>query len=270
MLLRIDSALQVGTILLEEPDDCTSLKITASASSRESARWTFDRSRIGVMMQDGTALVEPEALRRLAGNRVGPGWNDRFEAMLAMARDSGWASPDGRIFVHTEWDTTLEDGLPIVAPESFKKVLGQFPTGIAIIAAAGTDSPVGFACQSFLSLSLDPPLIALAPARSSTSWPKIAEVGAFCVNVLSEDQIDVCRQFAISGGDKFAGLEWTPSQQTGSPIIDGCLAWVDCRLELTHDAGDHELVLGRVVELDVREGRPLVFYGSKFAQLAAS
>src|SRR6202020_786367 len=90
----------------------------------------------------------------------------------------------------------------------FREVLGHFATGVTIVTANEEGVPVGFSCQSFSALSLDPPMVILAPAKSSTSWPRIAEAGAFCVNILSQDQEALCRSFAISGGDKFEGVEW--------------------------------------------------------------
>src|ERR1700677_5055725 len=91
----------------------------------------------------------------------------------------------------------------------FREVLGHFATGITIVTASEEEGPVGFSCQSFSALSLDPPMVILAPAKTSTSWPRIAQAGAFCVNILSEQQEALCRSFAISGGDKFEGVAWT-------------------------------------------------------------
>ena len=145
----------------------------------------------------------------------------------------------------------------------FREVLGHFATGITIVTAMEDEGPVGFTCQSFTSLSLDPALIALAPAKTSTSWPKIAAAGAFCVNILSSDQEALCRTFAASGADKFAGVGWSTAA-TGAPVLDGALAFIDCHLEQIHDAGDHELVLGRVLDMGVGEGTPLLYYRSGF------
>ncbi len=151
----------------------------------------------------------------------------------------------------------------------FKEAMGRFVTGVTVVTALEEGEPVGFTCQSFVSLSLDPPLVALAPAKSSTSWPRIAKAGSFCVNVLGHHQQEVCRKFAVSGGDKFAGIAWHPATG-GAPIIDGSLAWVNCHLELIHDAGDHELVIGRVLDLGVGEGSPLLFYESALSLIVAA
>ncbi len=149
----------------------------------------------------------------------------------------------------------------------FREVLGHFATGVTIVTALEEGEPVGFSCQSFGALSLDPPMVILAPARSSTSWPRIAQAGAFCVNILGEHQEALCRAFAISGGDKFEGVGWSQGI-TGSPVIDGSLAVVECRLGDIFDGGDHELVTGHVVAMDVGEGSPLLFYRSGFGRFA--
>jgi 3-hydroxy-9,10-secoandrosta-1,3,5(10)-triene-9,17-dione monooxygenase reductase component len=149
----------------------------------------------------------------------------------------------------------------------FKEAMSRFATGVTIVTALEEGAPVGFSCQTFVSLSLDPPLVALAPAKTSTSWPRIARAGSFCVNVLSARQSAVCMNFAVSGGDKFVGVPWHSAETGGAPIIEGSLAWIDCELELVHDAGDHELVIGKVLDLGLGEGEPLVYYRSGFGHL---
>jgi 3-hydroxy-9,10-secoandrosta-1,3,5(10)-triene-9,17-dione monooxygenase reductase component len=150
----------------------------------------------------------------------------------------------------------------------FREVLGHFATGITIVTATDEGEPVGFSCQSFAALSLDPPMVILAPAKSSTSWPRIAQAGAFCVNILAEHQESICRAFAVSGGDKFDGVEWTPGV-TGSPLIDGSLATVECTLGAIYEGGDHELVTGHVVGLEIGQGSPLLFYRSGYGRFVA-
>jgi 3-hydroxy-9,10-secoandrosta-1,3,5(10)-triene-9,17-dione monooxygenase reductase component len=150
----------------------------------------------------------------------------------------------------------------------FREVLGHFATGITIVTATDDGEPVGFSCQSFAALSLDPPMVILAPAKTSTSWPRIARAGAFCVNILGEHQEAVCRAFAVSGGDKFDGVDWVPGI-TGSPLITGSLAAVECTLGAIYEGGDHELVTGHVVTMEIGEGSPLLFYRSGFGHFVA-
>ena len=129
--------------------------------------------------------------------------------------------------------------------------------------------PVGFTCQAFAALSLEPPLVLLAPAKSSTSWPRIAQAGAFCVNILAAHQGGLARTFSVSGADKFAGVEWRPGPVTSSPVLPDALAWVECRLEAIYDSGDHELVTGRVLALDVTEREPLLYFRGGFGGFSA-
>jgi flavin reductase (DIM6/NTAB) family NADH-FMN oxidoreductase RutF len=142
----------------------------------------------------------------------------------------------------------------------FRTTMSQFCTGVVVATACLDGEPVGFAAQSFVSLSLDPPLVALCPARTSSSWPKIRESGSFCINMLAADQQPVCDAFARSGGNKFEGLGWSAAG-TGSPVLDGILAYVDCTLEGEHEAGDHTIAIGRVQSLEVLAGgTPLLFF----------
>jgi flavin reductase (DIM6/NTAB) family NADH-FMN oxidoreductase RutF len=147
----------------------------------------------------------------------------------------------------------------------FREALAHFATGITIVTALEDGEPVGFTCQAFAALSLDPPMVILAPARSSTSWPRIAKAGAFCVNILEEHQEALSRTFAVSGGDKFDGVGWTPGI-TGAPVLEGSLAVIECRLGDIFDGGDHELVTGHVVAMEIGSGGPLLFYRSGFGR----
>ena len=148
----------------------------------------------------------------------------------------------------------------------FRRVLGHYPTGVTVVTAVDGGAPVGLAIGSFGSVSLDPPLVMFCPDKSSTSWPAIERSGGFCANVLAEDQAGVSSLFAGWEPDKFAGVTWS-TRATGSPVIDGCLAWIDCTVEAVHDAGDHWIVVGRVADLGVgRSGAgPLVFFKGGYA-----
>jgi 3-hydroxy-9,10-secoandrosta-1,3,5(10)-triene-9,17-dione monooxygenase reductase component len=150
----------------------------------------------------------------------------------------------------------------------FREVLGHFASGVTVVTAQ-EEGPVGFTCQAFAALSLEPPMVLLAPAKSSTSWPRIAAAGSFAVNILSADQEALARSFSVSGGDKFVGIGWKPGTVTGAPVLEGAIAWAECELEQIHDSGDHEIVTGRVVALGVGSGLPLLFYRGGFGTLSA-
>jgi 3-hydroxy-9,10-secoandrosta-1,3,5(10)-triene-9,17-dione monooxygenase reductase component len=150
----------------------------------------------------------------------------------------------------------------------FREVMGHFCTGIVIITAQVDGKPMGLTCQSFVSVSLNPPLISFCPGHSSTSWPTMREAGAFCVNVLAADQQLLSQRFSKSGGDKFKDVAWTTSA-FGNPRIDGCLAHVDCTIEAIYEAGDHDIVVGRVQDLVVsRSSTPLLFFQGQFESLS--
>jgi flavin reductase (DIM6/NTAB) family NADH-FMN oxidoreductase RutF len=155
-----------------------------------------------------------------------------------------------------------------VTAERFREVMSHVPTAVCIVAAASQDGPAGLTIGSFVSVSLTPPLVGVLVAASSTSWPRVAAAGSFCVSVLAEDDEDVCRRFAVSGGDKFAGLEWERSP-SGAPVLPSAVAWIDCELHAEHPAGDHRLVLGRVRELAARpEHGPMVFCRGRYGRLS--
>lgn len=149
---------------------------------------------------------------------------------------------------------------PLIGVTSMRDVLGHFCSGVTVITALGRDGPVGFTCQSFASLSLNPPLVSFAPARTSSSWPKVRAARRFCVNVLADDQDELSNAFARSGTDKFAGVQWRPSPQ-GAPVLGGILAWIDCELWTEYDGGDHTMVAATVIDLGADPSRaPLLFH----------
>jgi flavin reductase (DIM6/NTAB) family NADH-FMN oxidoreductase RutF len=124
------------------------------------------------------------------------------------------------------------------------------------------------AVSSFTSVSLDPPLVAFLPSKTSSTYAAIREHGSFCANVLAADQEDVCRAFAAKGGDKFAGVSWAPGV-TGAPVLEGAVAWVDCTIEAVHGAGDHDIVVGRVEDLGVANAAvPLLFFQGGYGRFA--
>ena len=158
-----------------------------------------------------------------------------------------------------------------ISPTAMREVLGHFVTGIVVVTAMGPDGPVGFTCQSFCSLSLDPPLVSFAPARTSTTWPQIRAAGAFCVNVLAADHAELSAGFARSGAntvDKFAGVVWRPSPW-GAPVLDGVSAWIDCTLWNEYDGGDHTIAVGLVRDLGADPARlPLLYYRGRYGVTA--
>jgi 3-hydroxy-9,10-secoandrosta-1,3,5(10)-triene-9,17-dione monooxygenase reductase component len=154
-------------------------------------------------------------------------------------------------------------------PERYRQVLGHFCTGITIITGVDDGAPVGFSCQSFAALSLEPPLVLFCPARTSTTWPKIERAQFFCANILSAEQRNLASLFGRSNPDRFDGVGWAPNT-AGSPVIHDVLTWAGCKVEAVHPAGDHFIVIGRVLELgDCGPGRPLLFYRGRYGTSSA-
>lgn len=143
----------------------------------------------------------------------------------------------------------------------FRDVLGRYASGVTVVTTVSDGVPAGMTCQSFTSVSLDPPLVAFLPTKQSRAFASIQRAGAFCVNFLAADQEQVSNQFAASGDDKFAGVSWTPSEKTGSPLLAGIVGHVDCTVHTVHEAGDHFLVIGKVVDLAAGDAEdPLLYY----------
>lgn len=156
-----------------------------------------------------------------------------------------------------------------IDPTTYRQVLGHYPTGVTVVTATAADgTPVGFTIGSFTSVSLDPPLVGFLPMVDSFRWGQIREAGSFCVNVLGATQAELCWRFASSKiDDPFEGVAWQPSPITGSPVLDGVIAWLDCSIEQVVEAGDHHFVIGRVLELEhapaETEPNALLFFRGK-------
>ena len=152
---------------------------------------------------------------------------------------------------------------------AFRQTMGNFATGVVVVTGLSDGEPVGFAAQSFVSLSLDPPLVAFSPGKSSSSWPRIRDTGSFGINILGQDQQGVCNDMAQSGQDKFANVSWR-SGGTGAPMLADVLAFIECSIEAEHDAGDHTIVVGRVQDYQrVRnEAAPLLYFRGMYGSFA--
>lgn len=163
----------------------------------------------------------------------------------------------------------LEEAGTMIDSRTFRTVLGHYPTGVCVITAVeADDTPLAMVVGSFSSVSLDPPLVGFFPDKRSSTWPRIEQAGHFCVNVLADDQLDLCRRFAAPGADKYAGLAFGRSP-SGQPLLEGVTAWIDCALHAVQDAGDHYLALGRVEALEVGTGRhPLLFHRGGYGAYA--
>ena len=198
------------------------------------------------------------------------------EGISQDARET-WPSPElisswlGDVDLDVEWRPGEDSGIPaddseaVAAARRFRDVLGRFASGVTVVTAISGGEPVGMTCQSFSSVSLDPPLVLFIPARTSRAWPMMQRSGRFCVNFLAHDQADLSNAMASRVPDKFAGVAWEPSAVTGSPVLPGTLGHVDCTIHAVHEAGDHFVVIGRVVDLAESDAEaPLLYYRGKY------
>ncbi|MGC7100673.1 flavin reductase family protein [Amycolatopsis lurida] len=156
-----------------------------------------------------------------------------------------------------------------IEPRTFRDTLGHYASGITIVSGFDGAEPIGFTCQSFCSVSVDPPLVAFSVMKTSTTYPRIRQTGKFAVNVLAQTQHVISNQFARKGTDKWAGIEWRLSRRE-NPLIEDTLMWLDCGLFAEHEAGDHHIVVGRVHEMSPvswHRGEPLLYFRGEYRHL---
>lgn len=150
---------------------------------------------------------------------------------------------------------------------TLRRAFGAYPTGVVAICALRGTEPVGFAASSFVSISLQPPMVAVSVARTSATWPRLAEAPVLGLSVLSHGQGALCRKLASRDGDRFDGVTWRPSPE-GAVLIDDAALWLTARVSAVHDGGDHEIVLMELLTAELFTGvEPLVFHTSQFREL---
>lgn len=149
-----------------------------------------------------------------------------------------------------------------------RDALGTFATGITIVTALDqAGAPIGFTANSFTSVSLDPPLVLVCIAKSAAGYGAFISADAYCVTVLSNHQRDISNAFAKRGVDKFDGVSWTCGD-TGAPILKGGLAHFECAMHQAVDAGDHAILIGRVIDFATSDQQPLCYHRGMYAALA--
>ena len=148
---------------------------------------------------------------------------------------------------------------PTLDPRDLRRAFGAFATGVTVVTTSGEgDVHWGFTANSFTSVSLDPPLLLVCLGKSSGSREAFEAADHFAVNILSAEQRGVSAAFAGRGVEKFSGIPWF-TRETGSPLIEGSVAWLDCRMHERVDAGDHIILVGRVVAYEYNMEAPLGF-----------
>ncbi|KPF61192.1 flavin reductase family protein [Rhizobium sp. AAP116] len=149
---------------------------------------------------------------------------------------------------------------------AFRNALGSFTTGVTVVTATTSDGPIGMTVNSFASVSLDPPLVLWSPAKSSSRYGAFTGARHFAIHVLGADQDHLSAAFT-RGGNGFDGIEVRCNDE-GVPVLPGTLARFECAEQAQHDAGDHTIIIGKVLRVAHRQGEPLCFSGGRFGRFA--
>ncbi len=148
----------------------------------------------------------------------------------------------------------------------YRHVASHFATGVAVVSAEGPTGPVGFTCQSFSSLSLDPMLLSFAATSGGRSWSTVRDAQRVGVSILSATQAEVARRFSLSGVERFAVTPWHPAPE-GSPLVDGAIAYFEGRLIGVTTHGDHDVAVVSVEWVSAPGGDPLIYFRRDFTRL---
>ncbi|MCD4534296.1 flavin reductase [Nocardioides sp. cx-169] len=153
-----------------------------------------------------------------------------------------------------------DDATPTIDGATFREVMGHYPTGVAVVTGFDGDQPVGMVVGTFSAVSLDPPLVTFMPTRGSGTYARLRNAPSYCINVLAHDQLELCRTMAAPRPDKFDGVAWETSAH-GAPMLSDAVAHVHCVDDTVVEAGDHDIVLCRVLDMAVsRPATPLLFF----------
>src|ERR1700685_3969558 len=162
----------------------------------------------------------------------------------------------------------LSSGSSALDPRDFRNALGTYATGVTIITAmAGDGKPYGLTCNSFASVSINPPLVLWSLGMYSQGLPIFQNASHFTVNVLGASQQALATTFAKSTVDRFAGVDWKPGLGN-APLLAGCVAWFQCRAANRYYGGDHVIFLGAVEAYTYNKQEPLLFLGGGFGRFA--
>jgi flavin reductase (DIM6/NTAB) family NADH-FMN oxidoreductase RutF len=151
-----------------------------------------------------------------------------------------------------------------------RQAYGCFPSGVTAFCGLLDGVAEGMAASSFTSVSLDPPLVSVCVANTSTTWPKLARLDRLGLSVLAGDHAPIAKQLAAKTGDRFSGVDWTATD-SGAVFMHGATLWLECAPFKRIEAGDHEIVVLQIVALAMYpDVTPMVFHRSNFHELPTS
>jgi flavin reductase (DIM6/NTAB) family NADH-FMN oxidoreductase RutF len=151
--------------------------------------------------------------------------------------------------------------------EVLRHAYGMFPSGVTAVCALIDAAPVGFAASSFTSVSLEPPLVSVCVAHTSTTWPILRRAPRLGISVLAGEHDTIVRQLSSKAGDRFADVRWEAAP-SDAVFVHGSSLWLDCHVENLITAGDHDIVVLKVDALQpYPDAIPMIFHASQFRQL---
>lgn len=157
---------------------------------------------------------------------------------------------------------------PTVDPRQYRDVIGRFATGVTVITWDDGESARGMTANAISSVSLDPMLVLICIDKKVSAHPRLLASNAFAINILAHDQIEVSKVFASHGVEGMADVPYELGQ-TGSPLIDGSIAWIDCEIGERLEGGDHTIFLGKVVAVSIArpDTDPLLFWAGRYRRM---
>jgi flavin reductase (DIM6/NTAB) family NADH-FMN oxidoreductase RutF len=154
-----------------------------------------------------------------------------------------------------------------IGPDLYRRVCAQFSTGITVITARDENGhPHGMTVNSFTSVSLDPPLVLVSIDLRNAILGHFLTSAYFAVNILAEDQQELSRRFSSASENRFHGVDWHPAE-SGVPLLEGALAYIECAVTQVMELGDHSVLIGEVRHAEYRAGKPLIFFDSSYRAL---
>lgn len=155
-----------------------------------------------------------------------------------------------------------------IDPRALRDALGLYPTGVTVVTAYDAqDNPAGITVNSFASVSLSPPLVLWSVDKGGSTHDIYTQAEHFCIHFLRQDQANLSQRFSAVMENRFDGISWSRGEH-GSPLLEGCVAKIDCVRETVFPGGDHSIIVGRVVNLDTDStNSPLVFHQGSYKKL---
>ncbi|HST03811.1 MAG TPA: flavin reductase family protein [Chloroflexia bacterium] len=152
-----------------------------------------------------------------------------------------------------------------IEKDLFRRVMGSFASGVTVVTVAGQDGePTGFTANAVSSLSIEPRMLLVCVSEQSSTLALIEAAGSFAVNILSARQQEIAQQFATRRDNRFGGVRWRPGHETGAPVLDGALAYAECKLVGTAKGGDHVILMAEILAGDANEAEPLLYFRGRY------